>query len=289
MSSRARSAGWPGPLAGIAVTLLLAGAWAEVSGFNPADLSLDELMFHASRYGTTPEKRERKQLAKAELMARRGAALRYLVDHAHVKNLWFSVYAQELAEQMTADEAVPVLVELLASPRAEVRKMAAYLLGFFRAPEHAGRLAPLLDEPDTAGAAIRTLGKWRLREAAPRLGAFLQDADERRRVLAANALGDIGDPHAAPALVAALDDPYFTVREAAARALARLGPVAERELARQLRVLSTRARRHAVDVLQARGSRYARHVLRRLLRDPDPRVREDAQRALAPLRSSART
>jgi ornithine cyclodeaminase/alanine dehydrogenase len=60
---------------------------------------------------------------------------------------------------------------------------------------------------------VRTLGKWRDAASVPAIAPFLSDGKERRRAQAATALGDLGDPAAAGALIAALDDPVCTVRQ----------------------------------------------------------------------------
>ncbi|MBN1269640.1 MAG: HEAT repeat domain-containing protein [Kiritimatiellae bacterium] len=263
-----------------ALLLLAPLALAQDAAFNPAAMSLDDLMFHAARYGDTELKRERKEPAKAELMARKGDALRYLVARSHIQNIWFPLYAQELTGQMQAEEAVPVLLDALSDPQTEVKKTALYLLGFTSAPEYAVDILPFLGDPKLAGAAMRTLGKWRVSATTTRIIPFLQDADERRRVTAANALGDINDARAAPYLVHTLDDPYFTVRHAAARALARMGPQAEEALLRGIEKSTGRARRHIIMTLGEMRSRRAVRPLRRLLQDEDWGVRGDAARAL---------
>lgn len=187
--------------------------------FDPGSATFDQLMFHVARYGNTEEKREHKAAARKEMKARGAEALRYLVEHSHIKNMWFAIYARQLVEQLDEQEAVPVLLEMLDSPRMKVRKNAVYFLGFHEAPAHAARILPLLEDEDMAGVAIRTLGKWRVSEAVPQIVPFLKDEKERRRVLAANALRDIADPQSVAALQEARNDQFFTVRKAVARAL----------------------------------------------------------------------
>lgn len=159
------------------------------------------------------------------------------MDHIHFENMWIRILARQLVPTLEAEEAVPVLLEALDGEAARTRKYAAYFLGFYEAAEHADRLSPLLHEKDGSGAAIRTLGKWHVQDAVPEIIPFLRDPKkETRRVLAANALREIGDPQAVPFLIEALADPYFTVRKSVARALVSFGLDGEKELCEALYV-----------------------------------------------------
>lgn len=264
----------------LAATALSAAA-AGLSTNELGSLSFDELFFHVQRYGTTREKRENKRLARGELRTRGADSLAYLVRHAHVTNIWYGITAEYLVRRLDAAQAAPVLLDALESEHDQVRRYAAYFLGYYECPEHAGRILPLLDEEDGAGAAIRTLGKWKDRGAVPRILPHLEHEKERRRVTAANALGSIGARQAVPGLVAALADPYFTVRRAAGRALVSIGKPAERAL---LGVAgddaSGIARREAIRTLGTMRSRRAVRPLRRLLKADDRALRGEAARAL---------
>lgn len=185
-------------------------------------MAFDELMLHASRYGSTELKRERKAAARTELFARGSAALEYLIGRMDIENMWFGIYAQQMVETLPPEESAPVLLRALDSKSKDIRKMAIYFLGFNSTPQHAKRVLPFLHRDHEAGAAMRTLGKWGVREAVPDIIPYLRDSDERRRIAAANALHDIGDPLAVPSLRAVTRDRYFTVRKAVERALKKL-------------------------------------------------------------------
>ncbi len=204
-----------------AVFLVIASpAFAE--SLDVASMGFDELMFHASRYGSTELKRECKAAARSELFARGPSALEYLAGHADSDNIWFGIYAQQMVETLPPEESAPVLLGALDSKNKDIRKMAIYFLGFNRTPQYADRVLPFLECEHEAGAAMRTLGKWGVHEAVPGIIPYLRDSDERRRIAAANALHDIGDPLAVPALRSVQRDRYFTVRRAVARALKKL-------------------------------------------------------------------
>ncbi len=138
------------------------------------------------------------------------------------------------------------------------------------------RLRTLLDDDEAAGAAIRTLGKWRDRESVARIAGFLANVKETRRVAAANALRDIGDPAAVPALLSALRDPVFTVRLTAQRALIALGEPAEKAALQAWHAADPATRRHLLGVLAAGDSRAAWRVIDAARHDPDDGVRIDA-------------
>ncbi|MBU1908541.1 MAG: HEAT repeat domain-containing protein, partial [Verrucomicrobia bacterium] len=233
------------------------------------------LLRDAVRYATTPEKRARKEKAKAELTDRGADGLRLVMRYVHLENIGVQVLVFEMVENLDDRQAASVLVDFQGDERSETRRLAAWLLGFCETPEHAGAVRALLADEETSGAALRTLGKWRCREAVPEIRRFVRHERETRRVAAINALRDIGDPAAIPDLLDALGDPYFTVREAAAKALASLGAPAGKALLRALPGAEDPARRHILRTLGALRSRRAAGALRRQLKDPDPFVRAD--------------
>jgi HEAT repeat protein len=183
----------------------------------------DELIFNIQRYGNTPEKRAAKALSRDELFSRGPAGLRLVMSKVHLENVALAVTGEDMVRTMETQQVAAVLVEFLADEHPRTRKLAAYWLGFHDTPQYAEKILPLLKDDEAAGAAIRTLGKWRVREAIPQITPFLSNEKETRRIAAANALRDIGDPVVVPDLERLLSDRYFTVREVAARALSKLG------------------------------------------------------------------
>jgi HEAT repeat protein len=194
--------------------------------------------------------------------------------------MWYGIYADQVMDGMATNDIVAVLLPYLKSEHKETRRLTVYYLGLRRTPEHATQVLPFLDDEEASGAAIRTLGKWQVSNAVERIATFLGDAKERKRVLAANALGDIRDPRAVPALIRALGDPFFTVRKAAAKALTALGSPAEKELLDSLKTTEATQRREIIQTLGAMRSRDAIPSLRALLNNPDQGTRTDAAIAL---------
>ena len=241
----------------------------------------DEMLLQdAVRYATTPAKRDRKEEAHEELMKRGAEGLRLVMRFVHTENIGVQGLAFEMVEKLDDRPVASVLVDFLGDEHPQTRQMAAWLLGFCDTPEYAGAVQALLADEKACGAAMRTLGKWKVRNAAPAILPFVKHERETRRVAAINALRDIGDLVAIPALLEALGDPYFTVREAAARALGSLGAPAEKALLRELPGAEDPARRHIIRTLGVMRARRAAGALRRLLKNPDPFVREDAVESL---------
>ena len=108
----------------------------------------------------------------------------------------------------------------------DVRIQAALALGRVKDPAGVPVLAEALDHCDNAVKLCRyiilQLGQLHDRRAVDELLKHLPEVQNRREMV--DALGDIGDPRAVPALLDRLaSDEYVTVRAQAARALAKIG------------------------------------------------------------------
>ncbi len=265
--------------------VLCACAWLSAcscfgESFDPKTASMDDLIYYAQQTGTTPEKRELKELVRQELFARGTNSLKAVMHCVYMENIPIRVLAGEIVDHTGATQAPPVLVEFLTDEHPKTRKQAAYLLGLNQNPEWADRLLPLLQDDEACGTVVRTLGKWRIQSAVPQIIPFLKDEKETRRIAAANALRDIGDPVAVPQLIPLLDDPFFTVREVAARALSTMGGPAESALLKALPTAGEQAKRHIIRTLGVMKSKKAIRPLQKLLKDEDPLIRADTAEAL---------
>jgi HEAT repeat protein len=118
-------------------------------------------------------------------------------------------------------------------------------------------VAALLKDLSSEQVAVRNYARRLLvamgREAIPALADTLVHISVYARGQAATAMGEIGDPTAAPALVKALEDDQVSVRLMAAEALIKLGKPALPALLNALMVRATsyRLRRGAQIVLHA--------------------------------------
>lgn len=189
----------------------------------PPDLTqstLDELMTAACRFGNTEERRVTREAAFQEFKRRGDPALNYLLQHADGNNAWYMIYADRMVRENPAEISAPTLLHTCNTTTNElIRKYALLLLGFHETPQYAEQIMHGLTNEITAGATIRTLGKWKITNAVEQITPFLQNTNERKRIIAVNALRDMGETNALPALQPLLNDPLFTVRQSAERAI----------------------------------------------------------------------
>ena len=164
-----------------------------------------------------------------------------LLEQCRTGDTRAQITAMHVLEKLDAPHAVPVILPLLASTDEFVRKVAAGALGWL-GEEHLDQIGPsletLLDDPanmvrDVAAEALGLLRYAPARVALERV--LLGDKDWIVRASAAEALGEIGDADALPALGAALDDEMYPVRSYTADAIGQLGdeaqlPVIQRRL-----------------------------------------------------------
>lgn len=258
--------------------LLALPAWAEIS----TNSTYDELFYAATRYGNTEARRAEKEVARTEIFRRGPDSLREVMNRIHFENVMLQVLAMEMVQaRIPAEQGVPVLLDYLENENVETRRAAVFFLGYYPPPEQPARLLKYLDDDKTRNAALRTLGKWKVNRVRAEAKRLLKSSDkERTRVLAANALRDLGNRDDLPALIDALGDPVFTVRNTAARAVASFGWAAHRPLLQALDETRGPARRQVVRLLGELRVAAAVRALRHLLEDEEAGLRADAARAL---------
>ncbi len=173
-----------------------------------------------------------------------------------------SPWVRLAAARFLPDEGSPVLRALLVDPRAPdyAAAEAAALLGARLPVAEAGPLliATLKKRPgETRRQAIQELGRLKHAPAVGPLCVLLDRSDPRAAAAAADALGSIGDPKAAPRLLDAVRQDAAELRIAAARALGVVGTVQTVEpllelIDAKIDGESRQALREAVNAIQAR-------------------------------------
>lgn len=160
-----------------------------------------------------------------------------LLEQCRSGDDYLQIAAVQRLVELQAYGALTGIIEVLASPDAIARSVAAEALGALGDSE-LDRVGPallrLLDDPDQVArnAAVESLGALRYRPARDALEqALTVDPDWIVRASAAEALGSLGDVQALPILERALDDEYEPVRWYAADAI---GLLASSDLIPQL-------------------------------------------------------
>ena len=122
--------------------------------------------------------------------------------------------------------AVPALAPLVGDPDADLRKFVVDTLGGIAAPESTAPLRAALEDGDenVAAAAAEHLGRRRDAAAVPALRRRLAERRPWLTFACCRALGEIGDPSAAPDVAVLLGEPGL--RTAALETLGRVGGAA---------------------------------------------------------------
>ncbi len=126
-----------------------------------------------------------------------------------------------------AQEAVTTLIRVIRG-YVGARSLSATALGQIGDPRAGPALVEALRDKSTnlQLAALKSLGKLRYREAAPKVQRFLSSPDPRKRRVAAQTLGQLQDEAAIPELLKiARSDTSPLVRPAAVEALGNIGNV----------------------------------------------------------------
>jgi HEAT repeat protein len=197
-----------------------------------------------------------------------------------------------LRELRFADAFEPAL-SALPDPNADVRIEAVAVLGWLK---DARALAPLASlaagdaDADVRRAAVGALGFALASDPAivDALLAALRDDAWQVREEAATTLGKLRAPSASEALIAALDDVYWQVRLRAVRALGLLRDAqAASAVAPLLSHTISNLRKEAALALGDLGSRESLPALQAALEDRDPDVRKAIRIAISQIEGAA--
>ena len=191
-----------------------------------------------------------------------------------------------LRELRFADAFDPAM-EALAAPQADVRVEAVAVLGWLKDPRALASLASLAardSQAEVRRAAVGALGFAAPAEPAiaNALIAALADDAWQVREQAATTLGKLHVTSAREPLIAALDDSYWQVRLRAARALGQLRDAqAAPAVAMLLAHSISNLRKEAALALGELGVPGSLPALRHALEDRDPEVRKAVRIAIA--------
>jgi HEAT repeat protein len=177
--------------------------------------------------------------------------------------------------------ALELLLPFAENAHGATRRAAAEALGCFRDTQASAALEKLLNDADPA---VRIAALVSLATAESKWSAMtpgLSDADPNVRVAAVDAIGQLRDSEAVPALLERLRDEHWEVRCAAANALALLGENSTVfAIATLFEDRDADVRMAAAEALGTFGGVEAIEPLVLAQLDPDARVRQVATRSI---------
>jgi len=186
--------------------------------------------------------------------------------------------------ELELKETAPRLIELTGSREVRVRRAAANALGQIEDVRGVPALIPLLRDADVGVRvlAAEALGDIENISAAEPLAAALKDASPRVRYAAAGALGDLDGLETAPQeLIDALGSDDLLLKRKAAEALAEIHDAkAVPALGRAMSDPDLETRRAVVHALAEIESDATVPYLLRAIKDSDPEIRKTAAEAL---------
>lgn len=168
-----------------------------------------------------------------------------------------------------------MILHFLESPREEVRIRALEVLREVRSPRLAEAVRRALGDPSEAvqRVAARSVEVLDPSQRIPLLGPLLQSPLEELRRVAMREISRVGFDR----YMAAFDRLSPSLRESAARALAKVDGAMLDRLAEEIHSLDPQRRLKALQVAgYVEAGRELQDLLRELLSDPDPRVRATA-------------
>lgn len=174
-----------------------------------------------------------------------------------------------------------------------VRREAVTVVGWLKNPAALAELAELATHdvhPEVRRAATGALGYASHEDVLPALLAALDDEVWQVREEAAHTLGKLKLAAAGDALIKRLKDPYWQVRIHVARSLGKLKALqATQPLIAALGHDISNLRKEAALALGEIGDRAAEIALNLALTDPDPEVRKAVRIALASIQAQVRS
>jgi HEAT repeat protein len=230
------------------------------------------------------------EAAWKELKQQGTNALPYLLRRLDSPNVLVRAKTEELIDFLGTN-SIPLLIEGIDHAKNdEVARLCCYFLARFNEKARAAipHVMPLLDRDKTRSIALYTLGHLRAREAFKSAMKALDSDSELVRLRAAQALGRIGDKHAVPKLLAALNDEMWDVRYAAEDALVAFGKSSIRPLRSAFAKASPRVRPHIIEALARLGDKRALVLAKTEYRNDDSEVRAAVMQSLQAAVAGAR-
>jgi len=191
-------------------------------------------------------------------------------------------------------EALDAIVHALGDADPKVRRKSVSVIGKLRDDQLVEHLGLLLDDPEprVRRELRKTVDKLSGPYAEPMLLALLEDPDPDIVTDAIKSLGSGGYRGARPAVASLVESDDLEWIAAAGVALRKLGDDQGADhamsiVAKQLDSSNPKDRRWAVKRIRSIGGRNANAYLEKGLRDSDPKVRKEADKALTRLKKTS--
>ncbi len=191
-------------------------------------------------------------------------------------------------------EARQVLLEALKSENPYMRELAVEAVGIMANPDDLPLLEAALKDPESKvrEEAVDWIGNYPLEKAGPILVALLTDADARVVRTAADRLGDMKWEGAKPDLIRLAGGSDENVAIEAAVALRRMGDSSAAETlvptwGAKSKSADAKERENAVKQLRRMRLESTRVYLEAALNDENPKVRDEAKKAIKQLDKDA--
>jgi hypothetical protein len=220
--------------------------------------------------------------ATEELKKRGAEVLPYLITRLDSPDVLVRAKTEEIIDSLGTN-SIPILIAGIDHAKNdEVARIACYFLARFdeKASAAIPSILPLIDRHKTRTTAFYTLGHLRAHAAFAPAMAALTDPRELVRMRAAQALGRIGDTHAIPKLIAALNDEMWDVRYAAEDSLVTLGRPSIRPLRTAFVKAPAHARPHILEALAKLGDKPALVWAKSEYKNDDALVRTAVEKQL---------
>ncbi|MFP4458313.1 MAG: HEAT repeat domain-containing protein [Candidatus Zixiibacteriota bacterium] len=197
-------------------------------------LDIEQLYKNAAKW-EVGNARKTVKAAREELIERGEEALDYIFFEKYAYTGGLEDRATKATIKALLDEAEWRIYDCLGdNPRGYLATSARYIGNFKLEDGYDSLLAMLEDTTEDRrkirNTVIRAIGDFGNPDAAPKLHQFLEDTLEYTRITAAVALGKLKNPKSIEHLIEHLDDSLFTVRQAITLALPKFGKDALKRL-----------------------------------------------------------
>lgn len=194
--------------------------------------TVEELFKDASQW-EVGSARESVARARKALLTKGAEAVHYIIDNKlNTRSSLESRLLDQIVNAMPDTAGTLLLAQLPEAAKSDDERILINVVGLLGKIKWEPAVDPLLDMVDrksvekARNSIISALGRIGEKRAAVPISRYVDDKQERRRIITINALKSLEDTTTIEAIIKSLDDPMFTVRSAALMTAASFGPPA---------------------------------------------------------------